>query len=66
MKILELAKKLKKVYDQHGDIEVMFTGPNLDTDPYSIGDIALMEASEGEFPEDWNMPEGFKFVRLAN
>ena len=66
MKILELANQLKAIYDKHGDIDVMFTGPNLDTDTYSIGGATTRVAQKGEFPKDWDMPAGFKFVELSN
>jgi hypothetical protein len=66
MKILELANKLKKVYDQHGDIDVMFAGPNNDQSIYAVEDAVMLEASKDEYPEDWNMPAGYKFVQLIN
>jgi hypothetical protein len=66
MKILELANQLKAIYDKHGDIEVMFTDPNNNNATYSVGRAAARVAEKGEFPKDWDMPAGFKFVELSN
>lgn len=65
MKIFELATKLKAIYDKHGDVEVMFSGPNNDTDPYEVGTVFFEEVLEDDdYPEDYGMPKGFKFVSL--
>lgn len=66
MTILELANALKAIYDQHGDVTVMFSGPNDDLSPYSVGRVNFQIAEEDEFDPDWNMPAGFKFVQLEN
>lgn len=66
MKILELANQLKAIYDTHGNIEVMFTDPNNNNDTYSVGGATTRVAEKGEFPKDWDMPAGFKFVELSN
>ena len=66
MKILELANQLKAIYDTHGDIEVMFTDPNHNNDTYSVDVARPRVAEKGEFPKDWDMPAGFKFVELSN
>ena len=66
MKILELANQLKAVYDEHGDIEVFFTDPNSNQGPFAVGNTEFREAEENEFPEDFNMPAGYKFVELLN
>jgi hypothetical protein len=66
MKILELANQLKAIYDTHGDIEVMFTNPNDNNDTFSIGGTTVRVAQQGEFPKEWDMPAGFKFVELSN
>ena len=65
MKILELANKLKAIYDQHGDIEVMFTDPNED-DTFAVELVRFTEVeNDDDFPEDYDMPKGFKFVDLT-
>ena len=67
MKILELATKLKAIYDEHGDIEVMFSGPNNDQDPYLVCQAGFKEVHDDEeYPEDFDMPPGYKFVSLEN
>lgn len=67
MTIIELANKLKAIYDQHGDIEVMFTDPNSGQGPFAVGEVAQQTVEdEFDYPEDFNMPVGFKFVELAN
>jgi len=65
MTILELANKLKAIYDEHGDIEVMFQDPNHDG-PYEAGRAQVRVAEEDEFPEDYKMPAGFTFVMIEN
>mgnify|MGYP000163973499 CR=1 FL=1 len=67
MKIFELAEKLKAIYDEHGDVEVLFSGPNRDQDPYEVGRVGIVVVEdEDEYPEDYNMPVGFKFVNLQH
>ena len=66
MKILELAQQLKEIYDEHGDIDVFFSGPNMDNEPYSVGCTEVRVVEEDEYPEDYDMPTGFKFVSLLN
>lgn len=64
MTIIELANELKKIYDQRGDIEVFFAGPNLDQDPYSVEEVTFRVAEEHEFNPVFSMPKGYKFVML--
>jgi len=66
MTILELANQLKAIYDLHGDIEVFFTDPNSDQGPFAVGSTDFRVAEEDEYPEDFNMPAGYKFVELTN
>lgn len=67
MKILELANKLKAIYDKHGDIDVVFFGPNMDQDPYSVESVMFETVQyEDEYPEEFDMPKGFEFVALGN
>jgi hypothetical protein len=63
MKVLELATELKKIYDLHGDIDVMLTA---DGDTFAISSVRFKQAEDGEFPKDWNMPEGFKFINTRS
>jgi hypothetical protein len=65
MKILELANKLKAIYDKHGDIEVMFTDPNSE-DTFAVELVKFKKVQDNdEFPEEYDMPKGFKFVDLT-
>jgi hypothetical protein len=66
MKIFELAQKLKTMYDQHGDIDVHFAGPNNDQEPYAVNEVELVVVEDGDYPEDYNMPEGYTFLQLGN
>ena len=66
MKIFELAEQLKAIYDEHGNIDVMFAGPNRDTNPYEVCKVLFRVAQEDEYPEDFDMPEGYEFVELAH
>lgn len=66
MNVLQLANQLHAIYKEHGNVEVMFADPNSGQGPFSVGTVNLVVAEEGEYPEDWNMPEGFTFVELNN
>ena len=67
MTILELANQLKAIYDKHGDIDVLFTDPNSRDGPFAVCEVNPIEVEDDDdFPEDFNMPKGFKFVELAN
>lgn len=66
MNVLQLANKLHAIYKEHGNVAVMFTDPNSGEGPFSVESVDLVVAEEGEYPEDWNMPEGFTFVELNN
>lgn len=64
MKILDLATRLKEIYDEHGDIEVMFDDLEKSS-VWGITHVSTKVAEKNEYPEDWEMPKGFKFVRLV-
>lgn len=65
MKILELANKLKAIYDKHGDIDVMFTDPNED-ETFAVELVRFTKvADDDQYPEEYDMPKGFKFVDLT-
>ena len=59
MKILQLADKLKAIYDEHGDIDVMLEEHG---DPVEANYLRFVIARDGDYPEEWNMPADFKFV----
>ena len=61
MKISEIICKLESLKDQHGDIQVMMK----DYDENYIEVFGVnFEESQGQFHEEWEMPEGFKFIKL--
>jgi hypothetical protein len=62
MKINEMIRKLEAIRAKQGNIEViMFDRGSTAT---SIGRVKF-EKSNGEgYPDSWNMPQGFKFVRI--
>ena len=65
MKISEVIKQLQGIQDERGDIDVMFR----DGDSDGVWEVAAVRwkvASENEYPEDWNMPEGTEFVLVTN
>lgn len=66
MKINKVIAQLNAIKKQHGNIEVMFQSPNSDNGPFAVEKIELEEVEEDEYPEDFNMPAGFKFVSLGN
>lgn len=68
MKILKLAKQLKKIHDLHGDIDVLFADPNSNTtDPYDVDIVQFREVKyDSEYPGTSDMKTGFKFVLLLN
>ena len=66
MKILEIAEKLRALYDLQGNVEVFFEDPNTDQGPFSVLCVKGRVAKKDEFEADFDMPEGFNFVLLTN
>ena len=64
MTILELANRLKAIWEVHGDIPVMFTDPNSGS-TYEAFTIKHRVAEEDQYPEEWDMPAGFEFVDIS-
>jgi hypothetical protein len=62
MKAHELGKKLLS----GENVSVMFQDPNSKYGPFSAEHADLKVTKEDEFPEDFNMPEGFKYILLTN
>ena len=63
MTINEMIAKLEAIRAQHGDIEVMIN--ESDSAIRSINYTNLRIAEDGEFPDKWDMPEGFTFVEIG-
>ena len=66
MKIAQLIKKLQAMESKHGNIHVLFQDPDGDSGPFECNVLSFRVAEEDEFPESYDMPEGFKFVLLEN
>ena len=66
MKISDLEKKLEAFRAEHGDIEVMLeVGSTSTGGAFDFDHVEVKECEEGEYPKDWEMPEGFKFVSMG-
>lgn len=65
MKLLELAAKLKAIYDEHGDIDVMLLDPDR-YEPSEVTRAKVVVAEANQWPADWNMPEGFTYVSIES
>lgn len=65
MKISQLVKKLNKLQERYGDLEVMLMDPN-NSGPWSVTLAKREVVGYGGYPDEWNMPEGYEFVMLEN
>ena len=64
MTILELANKLKAIYDKNGNIDVLVI--DYRGDPIQVDSAAVeVVLDDDDYPEDYNMPKGFTFVCLG-
>ena len=64
MKISKLIERLQKLKDDHGDLEVLLQG--YDDSICSITSASFEEVeSNNQYPKDWKMPKGFKFVNIS-
>lgn len=64
MQVSQLIQQLQAFQEQHGDIPVMVG--NDDGDVWDCVIATHHVTEEDEFPADWNMPEGFEFIKLTN
>lgn len=62
MKAHELGRKLLA----GENVDVMFRDPNSSGGPFSVSNTELKVAEEDDYPENFNMPEGFKHIELTN
>ena len=63
MNITESIAKLEKLRDDHGELDLIIT--QSDDNVYSCDSISFEEVEDDDlYPEDYNMPKGFKFVNL--
>ena len=61
MKISQMIQRLEELKSEHGDVEVMFRS---DAGPFLSSRVEHCVADKDEYPEDWNMPEGYEFVQI--
>ncbi len=66
MKISEMEAKLKAYREESGDLDLLIeVGSTSSGGTFSPDMTDCHTAGKDEYPEDWSMPEGFKFVRLS-
>ncbi len=65
MKISEMIDRLEKIKAENGDIDVMFNDPE-SQGPYSTTSVRVSVAEKDDYPDDWDMPEGFTFVDIGS
>ena len=53
--------KLQAIIDQHGELDVLI---KTEHDSMMEATSIRVETSEGEYPDDWNMPVGLKFILI--
>lgn len=58
MKLSKLIEQAQAILAEHGDLDC------LGEEDFPICGID-MEESEGQYPKDYQMPEGFKFCRVG-
>ena len=63
MKISEVIQRLQAIQEQHGDLPVMFEA--LDSGVWELFWMRREVAEQGDYPNDWEMPAGFEFVKLG-
>ena len=66
MKISKVIERLEAIKERDGDVDAMFQDPNSHGGPFPVTSLDLKVAQEDEYPNDFNMPKGFKFVLLEN
>jgi hypothetical protein len=59
MNLSQLITALHQIQTQYGDLPVH------DTAHFLVERVHIVTAKAGEFCEDWNMPEGYKFVQIG-
>jgi hypothetical protein len=63
MKLRSLIKKLENLEQKHGDLDVLLVAHATDV-PCELASVILQVAEEGDYPKEYDMPAGFKFVQL--
>jgi hypothetical protein len=58
----EMIDRLQDLTNRHGELDV-FIRTDQEGGYFEAGSVRV-QTSEGEFPEDWNMPAGLKFILI--
>lgn len=66
MTTTELMAKLAAITSEHGTLDVLISTDRGESSLYSASLVTVKVAEDGEFPEDWNMPPGYKFVHISD
>ncbi len=66
MKISEMIERLEKAKEKHGDVEVMFDDSESGYGPWAAQTGYVEVAEEDQYPEEFDMPEGFTFFLIGN
>ena len=64
MKVSEMIADLEKIKADKGDLHVMYTESRTG-EPYPVGGISVEVAEKDEYPENYEMPEGFTYISLG-
>lgn len=59
MNLSQLIEQLQKLQVAHGDLNVH------DTVHFLVERVHVVTAKADDFPEDWNMPEGYQFIQIG-
>lgn len=62
MKINALIKRLERLREKHGNLEVFYDS---EVGPIEVEQLHCVVADEDDYPVDWDMPDGTKFVLLG-
>ncbi len=62
MKVKELLERLSGL---DPEMDVLFEDGDSNSGPWAVQDVEV-SVSEGQYPEDFNMPEGYTFVLLGD
>jgi len=67
MKISEVITKLQNIQDTDGDVEVMLESWSGPEGPFLANYVIAREVEDDDdYPEDWDMPKGFKYAEIGN
>lgn len=65
MKISQVIARLQKIQAERGDVDVMLQDPESSYGPWAVTGVHVEVAEEDQYPEDFQMPEGYTFVEIT-